>query len=169
MRTNNDEFAHDEEPFPDDDILPSHAPVDATDEFAFADSESPDPVEDLSGEYEPAPSEFADVPVDFVGEDISGQPGPFLFEIEGIDARSEFRDDPITEAVRSILQSHCAPYSDSTKLKDMGGANTGVRRNIAHDIDARFPNLNPRFTVADVKADDTLATLAERVAGRFPV
>lgn len=83
------------------------------------------------------------------------------------DTPFEGKDDPITTAVRTILKRHCKPYADDRKLKDMGGGDGGVRILIAHDVDRAFPDLNPRFIPEDVSSEDTLGTLAARVAERF--
>jgi hypothetical protein len=78
-----------------------------------------------------------------------------------------FDDDPITAAIRIILKKYCKPYGDDRKLKNMGAGDAGVRILIAHEIDHDFPDLNPQFTPEDISSDDTLGTLATRVAGRF--
>ncbi|MBB4637497.1 DUF4257 domain-containing protein [Longimicrobium terrae] len=81
-------------------------------------------------------------------------------------ARSE-RTGSITAAVRAILVRVLNHHDvDTRKLKDLGGADPGIRRRIAHEIAQTWPNLNPPFMEEHVTADSTLSTLSRDVRRR---
>jgi len=84
-------------------------------------------------------------------------------------SRAWSTSDPITSRVESVLQrrlNQSGPLGNR-KLKEMGGADAGVRRMIARDLNNTWPNLNPPFNEADISGDDTLSSISREVRRRL--
>jgi endonuclease/exonuclease/phosphatase family metal-dependent hydrolase len=57
---------------------------------------------------------------------------------------------------------------DGPKLKDLGEFNSETQAEMAHEINAEWPELNPKFRSADVSKSDTADTLTTKVRNLMP-